>query len=592
VLISCIFSIAASPNGWTDTEVTQEYFEKVVEPETALIAKGHKRLVVMDGHNSHCTLKLAMFAESKGIVILILPPHTTHRLQPLDVGVFSHLSHAWASEVKRWSESGYVVSKSNLITIYDMARKRALTKGIICAAFRKCGIEPYDPSVITEEDMAMAEKTSILASLPIPPTLPAFMEVVHPAPPDQSTSSQEAPTNSDHPIESRNPTSQARIIPLQNVTNLPKNRPLHGLNVCQTDLPPLPSKFASKRELWEYVGDLAIQHNRSIDELAAAFAREVLANAENGRIRQQLHGNKPGRAKTTHIRTGARILTAADSIHEMCEADRKKVLGTVMKEMGPLMKRCTKTLATEEKETEAKLVRAEAAEIKAAADPLKDIVKKEESVKKKLKTAEDRFTTAKTRRATAKTLSAQRMASEACQKFQLQVTNFNTELNDLNEQKTVAQEHYNGICNKQDERLAAMAAKEMAYNDAIEEEEREKEAEKGKFAANLLRRAKLPQRPKEPLVHWQEKLEKLNMIPEDMQNQQEDYFLPAFAVRNAPGSSLCPPTVEEFNQRITAEVSNHLSIEHGDIVDSVLIEESAIQLVGRYGGGRSQEPAW
>jgi hypothetical protein len=175
-----------------------------------------------------------------------------------------------------------------------------------------------------------------------------------------------------------------------------------------------------------------------------------------------------------------------------------------------------------------------------------------------------------------------------CEKFQLQVTNFNMELTDLSEQKTVAQGQYDAVCKKQDEQLAAIAEEEKTYNEAIEEEEKKKEVEKAKITANLLRRAKLPQRPKEPLVHWQDKLEQLNRVPEEPQNLQEDHFLPAFAVRNAPGSSPCLPTVEEFNQLITAQVSSHLTAEHGDIIDSVLIEESAAFMVGRYGGGGGQ----
>jgi hypothetical protein len=78
-----IISIAASPNGWTDTEVAQEWLEKVFDPETAVISQGRKRLLVLDGHHSHCTLKFALYADRKNIVVLILPPHTTIAYNPL-----------------------------------------------------------------------------------------------------------------------------------------------------------------------------------------------------------------------------------------------------------------------------------------------------------------------------------------------------------------------------------------------------------------------------------------------------------------------------------------------------------------------------
>ena len=49
---------------------------------------GKPILLVLDGHGSHDTLPIIDLALSHGIIIFCLPPHTTHKLQPLDVGVF------------------------------------------------------------------------------------------------------------------------------------------------------------------------------------------------------------------------------------------------------------------------------------------------------------------------------------------------------------------------------------------------------------------------------------------------------------------------------------------------------------------------
>lgn len=129
ILMIHFFSLAASPNGWTDTEAAQEWLEIVFDPETDLIAKGRKWLLILDGHNSHTTLKFALYAESRNIAVLILPPHTTQRLQPLDVGVFSHLAYAWKKEVKLWDSTGGCIRKNNLITIYSKASIRKLENG-------------------------------------------------------------------------------------------------------------------------------------------------------------------------------------------------------------------------------------------------------------------------------------------------------------------------------------------------------------------------------------------------------------------------------------------------------------------------------
>jgi hypothetical protein len=52
----------------------------------------------MDGHGSHITANVIAFCIEHAIDLLILPPHTSHVLQPLDVSMFSPLKHALAAE--------------------------------------------------------------------------------------------------------------------------------------------------------------------------------------------------------------------------------------------------------------------------------------------------------------------------------------------------------------------------------------------------------------------------------------------------------------------------------------------------------------
>ena len=45
-------------------------------------------LLIMDGHGTHMSIELIELARSNGVHLLCLPSHTTHILQPLDVGIF------------------------------------------------------------------------------------------------------------------------------------------------------------------------------------------------------------------------------------------------------------------------------------------------------------------------------------------------------------------------------------------------------------------------------------------------------------------------------------------------------------------------
>jgi hypothetical protein len=61
-----------------------KHFYKIIKNRV----KGTWRLLLMDGYDSHHTYEFLLYVERKKIKIYALPPHTSHFLQPLDVGCF------------------------------------------------------------------------------------------------------------------------------------------------------------------------------------------------------------------------------------------------------------------------------------------------------------------------------------------------------------------------------------------------------------------------------------------------------------------------------------------------------------------------
>ena len=47
---------------------------------TAKRAGNRRRLLIIDDHSSHVNMKFINLCDSLNILLLILPPHTTHRL--------------------------------------------------------------------------------------------------------------------------------------------------------------------------------------------------------------------------------------------------------------------------------------------------------------------------------------------------------------------------------------------------------------------------------------------------------------------------------------------------------------------------------
>jgi len=64
------------------------------------------RLLLCDGHDSHVSADFVSFYIHHRINLLLLPPYSSHILQPLDVGVFSPLKHAISAQTSRLIRSG------------------------------------------------------------------------------------------------------------------------------------------------------------------------------------------------------------------------------------------------------------------------------------------------------------------------------------------------------------------------------------------------------------------------------------------------------------------------------------------------------
>ena len=142
---------------------------KIFERVTRGKANGEYRLLIVDGHNSHYTTAFLLLARLHQIIVLCYPAHGTHIYQGLDVVVFAVLKHYLGQERdKLLRDTGKAIDKSNFLEIISKAYIVALTPEIIKTAFRKTGICPFNPNVVTPEMLAPSKVTSSEGHLPIP----------------------------------------------------------------------------------------------------------------------------------------------------------------------------------------------------------------------------------------------------------------------------------------------------------------------------------------------------------------------------------------------------------------------------------------
>ena len=79
--------------------------DKVTKPQVTPTSP--YRLLIIDGHDSHVTLEFIEYCDAANIKPYCLPPHSTHLLQPLDVGLFSPLQKAYGKAVDRISRFSF-----------------------------------------------------------------------------------------------------------------------------------------------------------------------------------------------------------------------------------------------------------------------------------------------------------------------------------------------------------------------------------------------------------------------------------------------------------------------------------------------------
>jgi len=141
--------IGVSENGWTNDELGYIWLTEVFDKYTRGRTVGRHRLLFLDGHGSHFTPRFIDFCEKNSIVWLCFPPHSTHILQPLDVGCFSPVKNAYGRLVQERVQLGiHHIDKPDFLVLYQQARTAALHEKNIRSAFRTVGLVPYDPEKV------------------------------------------------------------------------------------------------------------------------------------------------------------------------------------------------------------------------------------------------------------------------------------------------------------------------------------------------------------------------------------------------------------------------------------------------------------
>ena len=120
------------------------------------VSPENPHFLLLDGHASHVTEEAVILAMQMGLQIALLPPHSSHQLQSLDVGIFWPFKMRFGQmrEDEITSNPRWLNGENNKFVVATLAsRSMTATCTIenIKYGFRKRGVFPFNPGALDED---------------------------------------------------------------------------------------------------------------------------------------------------------------------------------------------------------------------------------------------------------------------------------------------------------------------------------------------------------------------------------------------------------------------------------------------------------
>ncbi|XP_021696059.1 uncharacterized protein LOC110675412 [Aedes aegypti] len=168
----------AQPKGWMNGEFFLKWLEHFVKFSRP--SNESPVLIILDGHSSHKTLEVINFCRNNNVHLISLPPHTSHKMQPLDRTFMKPFKDSYHERCDVWirAHSGARITDYDIAGIVRQAYLKVARTDIATSGFECTGIVPFDPHKFCTADFLPADVTNIpLENKPVESKPTVFDEI-------------------------------------------------------------------------------------------------------------------------------------------------------------------------------------------------------------------------------------------------------------------------------------------------------------------------------------------------------------------------------------------------------------------------------
>ena len=147
-----------SDSGWMEKANFCQWFDRTFSPAVSHLLATGPVVLFFDGHGSHIDFELVSLALKHNVILMCLPPHASHVLQPLDVACYGPLKEVWRQTLKdfKMSSGAMHITKAEFPSLLKDMWERSLLARHLKSGFKCCGLHPLSKTAIPDSKLSPA----------------------------------------------------------------------------------------------------------------------------------------------------------------------------------------------------------------------------------------------------------------------------------------------------------------------------------------------------------------------------------------------------------------------------------------------------